>query len=142
MKVQCGYTETEGDELFYKVRGQGLPILFIAPGGGDGDNYLPVADILAEDYKVITYDRRANARSSRHSPDQFSIAQQSRDAIAVLNAVGEKTAFVVGNSSSAVIALDLVTNFPGHHASFMDQPTEWATCLINILKRFDENGLE
>jgi len=112
MKFQCGFVTTEGDDLYYKVRGEGVPILFIAPGGGDGDNYLPVADILARSYKVITYDRRANARSTRHFPEEFTISQQARDAVAVLHAVGEETAFVIGNSSGAVIALDLISNFP------------------------------
>jgi pimeloyl-ACP methyl ester carboxylesterase len=112
MEFQSGYVSVEGDDLYYKVRGEGVPILFIAPGGGDGDNYLPVADILAYSYKVITYDRRANSRSTRHFPEEFSIAQQTRDAIAVLNIVGEEKAFVVGNSSGAVIALDLITKYP------------------------------
>ncbi|MBK5262247.1 MAG: hypothetical protein JJE17_06720 [Peptostreptococcaceae bacterium] len=35
-------------------------------------------------------------------PNDFTIKQQARDAIAVLNAVGEDTAFVVGNSSGNV----------------------------------------
>lgn len=112
MEFQCGYVTVEGDSLFYKVRGQGTPIIFVSPGGGDGDNYLPVADLLANSYKVITYDRRANARSTRHFHNEFTISQQSRDAIAVLNAVGEKTAYFVGNSSGATIVLDLITTFP------------------------------
>ncbi len=112
MEMKSGYIETEGDSIFFKTRGKGKAILFIAPGGGDGDNYLAVADILAEKYKVITYDRRANARSSRNFPNEFSIRQQSRDAMAVLKACGESEAVIIGNSSGAVIALDIVTSFP------------------------------
>lgn len=29
--VLCGRVTTEGDELFYEVRGQGQPLLMIAP---------------------------------------------------------------------------------------------------------------
>ncbi|HET8910995.1 MAG TPA: hypothetical protein VFN23_06010, partial [Ktedonobacteraceae bacterium] len=58
--VQSGRVTTEGDTLFYEVRGQGQPLLLIAPAGGDGWQYSFVADILADEYKVITYDRRAN----------------------------------------------------------------------------------
>ena len=122
MKIQSGIVATEGDELFYKVRGTGKPILFIAPGGGNGDDYLSVANLLADSYKVITYDRRANTRSTRHFPDDFSIRQQSRDAVAVLNELGETKAFVVGNSSGAVIALDMATAFPEHiHAAVIHE---------------------
>ena len=112
MKIQSGIISTEGDELYYKARGEGKQILFIAPGGGNGDDYLPVANTLASSYQVITYDRRANARSTRHFPNDFTIRQQSRDAVAVLNALGIAKALVVGNSSGAVIALDMATAFP------------------------------
>lgn len=122
MIIQSGIVSTEDDELYYKVRGTGKPILFIAPGGGNGDDYLPVANILADSYKVITYDRRANARSTRHFPNDFSIRQQSRDAVAVLSEVGETKALVIGNSSGAVITLDMATVFPEHvHAAIIHE---------------------
>jgi pimeloyl-ACP methyl ester carboxylesterase len=105
--VQSGRVTTEGDDLYYEVRGQGQPLLMIPAAGGDGDYYAAVADLLCDEYKVITYDRRANARSTMHEPQNFEISQQSRDAVAVLHAVGETSAFVFGNSSGAVIALDM-----------------------------------
>src|SRR5437667_5664285 len=110
--VKSGRVTTEGDDLFYEVRGQGQPLLMIAPGGGDGWQYSFVADILADEYKVINYDRRANARSTMNFPQNFEISQQSRDAVAVLCAVGETSAFVFGNSSGAVIALDMAKTQP------------------------------
>jgi pimeloyl-ACP methyl ester carboxylesterase len=58
--IQSGRVTTEGDDLYYEVRGQGQPLLMIAPGGGDGWQYSSVAEILADEYKVICYDRRAN----------------------------------------------------------------------------------
>ena len=112
MKFYDGIVSTEGDDIYYKVRGEGKPILFIAPAGGNGDGYYRVSKMLSEKYKVITYDRRANTRSTMNFPDQFDIRQQSRDAVAVLKAAGEECAIVVGNSSGAVIALDLVAAYP------------------------------
>jgi pimeloyl-ACP methyl ester carboxylesterase len=103
---------TEGDDLFYEVRGQGQPLLMIAPGGGDGWQYSYIANLLSDEYKVITYDRRANGRSTMNDPQNFEISQQSRDAVAVLGAVGEESAFVFGNSSAAVIALDMAKTQP------------------------------
>lgn len=110
--VQSGRVTTEGDDLYYEVRGQGQPLLMISAGGGDGDYYAAVADLLSDEYKVITYDRRANARSTMHDPQNFEISQQSRDAVAVLRAAGETSAFVFGNSSGAVIALDMAKTQP------------------------------
>ena len=104
--------EVAGDTLFYKVTGEGTPLLLIAGGGGDGDLYLPLADALADSFMIITYDRRANARSSMNHPDQFSVFQQAEDAVAILDAVGIQDAYVFGNSSGAVIALEMVRRFP------------------------------
>jgi pimeloyl-ACP methyl ester carboxylesterase len=74
--------------------------------------YSLVADILADECRVIVYDRRANARSTINTPQNFEISQQSRDAVAVLRAVGEQSAVVFGNSSGAVIALDMAKSQP------------------------------
>ena len=104
--------EVAGDTLFYKVTGEGTPLLLIAGGGGDGDLYLPLADALPDSFMVITYDRRANARSSMNHSDQFSVLQQAEDAVAILDAVGVQDAYVFGNSSGAVIALEMVRRFP------------------------------
>jgi pimeloyl-ACP methyl ester carboxylesterase len=76
--AHSGRATTEGDELYYEVRGQGQPFLMISAGGGDGDSYAAVADLLCDEYKVITYDRRANARSTMNDPQNFEISQQSR----------------------------------------------------------------
>ena len=131
------------DELYYEVRGQGQPLLMIPPAGGDGWQYSYVADILADEYKVVTYDRRANARSTMNYPQNFEISQQSRDAVAVLHAVSETCAFVIGNSSGAVIALDMAKTQPQatravivHEApipGILPRPREMATFLCQSL---------
>ena len=109
---QSDRVTTEGDELYYEVRGHGQPLLMIPPAGGDAGFYSFVANILSDEYKVITYDRRANSRSTMNDPQNFEISQQSRDAVAVLRAAGEQSAFVFGNSSGAVIALDMAKTQP------------------------------
>lgn len=112
VEVQRGRVTTEGDDLYFDVRGQGQPLLLIAGGGGDGKWYTLVANILSSEYKVITYDRRANGRSTMNYPDSFDIHQQSRDAVAVIRAAGETSTIVFGNSSGAVVALDMAITQP------------------------------
>ncbi len=110
--VRTGRVTVDGDELFYEVRGAGVPLLMVPPGGGDGWQYARVADLLADRFRVIVFDRRANGRSTMNAPQNFTIQQQSDDAVAVLRAVGEESAHVFGNSSGAVIALDLAARHP------------------------------
>ena len=102
---------TEGDDLYFEVRGSGPPLLMISGGQGDAGFYTYPAELLADEYQVITYDRRGNSRSSRNVTD-FSVAQQARDAVAVLKAAGHEKAVVFGNSGGAIIALELAARFP------------------------------
>jgi pimeloyl-ACP methyl ester carboxylesterase len=111
-RIQVECVTSEGDILYVEIRGQGAPLLMIPGGLGDGSSYSAVADRLSDEFKVITYDRRANARSSMNHPNSFDIRQESRDVVAVLRAAGETSAYVFGNSSGAVIALDLVAANP------------------------------
>jgi len=110
MQSRC--ISTEGDDLYCEVRGEGEPLLMISGGGGDAGFFSFVADILSDEFKVITYDRRGNSRSTRNEPQNFEISQQSRDAVAVIHAAGEESAFVFGNSGGAVIALDMAKTQP------------------------------
>ena len=54
-----------GTTLYYERRGAGPPLLFISGGPGDAGHWPDVADALADEYTVVSYDRRANSRSSR-----------------------------------------------------------------------------
>ena len=109
--AQTGWASTEGDDLFFKVRGRGKPLLMIPPGGGDGWQYAAVAEILADESRVITHNRRANGRSTMNEPQNFEISQQ--------------------------LGCELV-KFPGHLGSSMDMPLEWAAALHSILHRAEE----
>lgn len=106
------FVEVTGDHLAYRVTGSGIPLLCIAGGGGNGDFFLPLADQLSSNYKVITYDRRANAGSTINSPNEFSIEQQAKDAVAILDETDVDSAYILGNSSGAVIALEVLKKFP------------------------------
>ncbi len=109
--VRTGTVSTEGDDLYFEVRGTGPPLLMIAGGQGDAGFYTTAAALLADKYQVITYDRRGNSRSTRNVTD-FNLAQQARDAVAVLRAAGHDSALVFGNSGGAIIALEMITRFP------------------------------
>jgi pimeloyl-ACP methyl ester carboxylesterase len=52
-----------GTELYHEVRGTGTPVLLIMGATGDGGHFDTVADVLADEFTVITSDRRGNGRS-------------------------------------------------------------------------------
>ncbi len=109
-------THSEGADLVFDVQGSGGPLLLIPGAGGDAGVYGPLATMLSDTHQVITYDRRCNARSSGDPGAPFDMAQQARDAVAVLRAAGHPKALVFGNSGGANIALQLAADHPGHVA--------------------------
>ncbi|GIP33623.1 alpha/beta fold hydrolase [Paenibacillus sp. J2TS4] len=72
---RSGRVRTEGDEIYFEVRGAGEPLLMIPGGNGDAGFYTYVTGILADEYQVITYDRRGNSRSTRNDPQNFEVSQ-------------------------------------------------------------------
>src|SRR3954447_14877381 len=52
-----------GTELYYETRGDGPPVLLIMGATGDGGHFDALADLLADEFTVISYDRRGNGRS-------------------------------------------------------------------------------
>jgi acetyltransferase/esterase len=108
-----GIAKADGADLYFERRGAGPPLLLIAGGGGDGGAYWPLANELASDYTVLAYDRRGNSRSPlHHEPAEISMAEQSADAVAVLQACGFGSGLIFGNSGGATIALDLAAFHP------------------------------
>jgi pimeloyl-ACP methyl ester carboxylesterase len=55
--TNSGCATTEGDELYYEVRGRGQPLLMIPGGGGDGGSY----SLVAKFFHVSTESLRTTA---------------------------------------------------------------------------------
>lgn len=111
--IESGVIRTDGADIYYERRGSG-PALLLVPGGvADAGSYSVIADLLADEYTVLTYDRRGNSRSRIRGGDStLRMEQQSRDAIAVISHNGFRDALVFGSSAGAVIGLDLAARFP------------------------------
>jgi pimeloyl-ACP methyl ester carboxylesterase len=89
-------------------------VLLIPGATGDAGHFTRAADRLADEFTVITYDRRGNSRSALtpEAPDSAGIAPQADDAAALIRACGFVEAVVFGTSGGAEIALELVLRNP------------------------------
>lgn len=132
-------------ELYHEVRGAGPPLLMIPGATGDAGYLAPVADHLADEFTVVTYDRRGNSRSSRPPGwTKTSTAEQSDDAAGLLELLGSAPAAVFGTSGGAIIALDLLVRYPHlvrcavlHEPpmiSVLQRPEEVATTLQGVIE--------
>ena len=105
--------EVNGTELYHEVRGGGAPLLLIMGATGDAGHFERFAELLADEFTVVSYDRRGNGRSPRPPGWAATSAQeQADDAAALLEALGLSPAAVFGTSLAGVIALCLVVRYP------------------------------
>ena len=94
-----------GANLYYEVRGAGPLVLVIGSPMASAE-FAPLADALAADHTVVTYDPRGIAGSSIEDPEQDSTPELRADDIAaLLDAVGAEPADVFGSSGGAVTGL-------------------------------------
>ena len=94
----------DGTSIGYTRVGEGPPVILVDPAGGfRGFGLLtPLAEQLAPDFTVITYDRRGRGESGDTPP--YAVEREVEDLAAILDLAGG-SACVYGFSSGAVLAL-------------------------------------
>ncbi|MBO3749701.1 alpha/beta hydrolase [Streptosporangiaceae bacterium NEAU-GS5] len=102
-----------GATLYYETHGSG-PVLLIIPGGPtDAGIFTALAAQLSDSYTVVPYDPRGNSRSV---PDDPTLDQDmdvhGDDAAALITALGDRPAYVLGSSGGAQIGLNLAARHP------------------------------
>src|SRR5215217_1070611 len=110
-----------GARLHYEIRGcvdfaarRGGPLLLVIGSPMASADFAPLADALAGDHTVVTYDPRGHANSTIDDPDEDSTAESRADDIAaILDDLGAESADVFGSSGGAVTGLALVARHPG-----------------------------
>jgi pimeloyl-ACP methyl ester carboxylesterase len=99
-----------GGALETAVLGSGNPVVLV-PTALTGDKLLPLAERLRSRFRVIHYHRRGYGGSSPATAPG-SVAQDSADCAALLEALGVHRAHVVGASYSAAVALQPAVDHP------------------------------
>jgi pimeloyl-ACP methyl ester carboxylesterase len=84
--VEANSVVANGANLYYERQGAGSAVLFIAGSTKDAGNFLRAAALLADEFTVVTYDRRSNSRSARPAGwTTTSVGEQADDAAALIN---------------------------------------------------------
>src|SRR5215467_1380399 len=111
---QMNTLKVPGAHLSYEVSGSG-PLLILIPGAaGVGEVFRQLARALSAQYQVVTYDRRGFSRSRLDGPqdDEHRLATDADDVRRLIEHLTDQPMAVFGNSSGAIVALEVLTLFP------------------------------
>jgi pimeloyl-ACP methyl ester carboxylesterase len=104
--------DVSGGRLHYEVRGSG-PLLFVVGQPMTSAPFGPLADVLADQYTVVTYDPHGLGQSSVDDPSLDVTPEiQADDLAQLVDAVGSGPAEVFASSGGAVAGLALVARHP------------------------------
>jgi clorobiocin biosynthesis protein CloN7 len=104
--------DVPGARLYHERRGTG-PLLLLIGSPMDSTGFAGLADALAGEYTVVTYDPRGIGDSSRDDTGDVTPEQQASDVHHLVSALGGGPADVFGSSGGGVVGLALVTAYPG-----------------------------
>jgi 3-oxoadipate enol-lactonase len=98
-------------KLHWESFGEGPAVLLVAGQGMTVDGWWATIPVLARSFRVIAFDNRDTGRSSR-LPWPYSVTHMAQDAVAVLDAAGEKRAHVYGISLGSLVAQEVALRHP------------------------------
>jgi 3-oxoadipate enol-lactonase len=129
-------------KLHWDSFGAGPPVLLVAGQGMTVEGWWATIPILARSFRVIAFDHRDTGQSSRF-PWPYTVAQLAHDAVAVLDAAGERSAHVYGISLGSLVAQEVALRHPdrvaalvlgassaGGFAAYKPSPTSFAQTFL------------
>lgn len=117
-----GYIEVLDGKLYYKVLGEGNPIIVLHGGPGLDHSYLlPQMDKLAQDNQVVFYDQRNSGKSSSSKFDSKSINihQFVEDLETLRKALGYNKFTLAGHSWGGMLAMQYAISYPQRLSSLI-----------------------
>ena len=142
-----------GAHLAYEITGSG-PLLLLIPGAsGTGASFRPLVPHLSARYQVVTYDRRGFSRSTLDGPQDYEqrFTTDADDARRLLAHLTDQPALIFGNSSGALVALELLCCAPeqiqmvvAHEApavTLLPDAARWLAFLDMVYETYRSKGV-
>lgn len=108
MPRTTGLGAVEGGRLYYEREGSGNPIVWLHGGFLDSRMWEPQFERFSSRYDLVRYDQRGFGRSDPPSAEYA----ESFDLRQLLDTIGISSAYFVGLSTGARVALDFAATFP------------------------------
>ena len=114
IKKETGYFKSfDGTQIYYEVRGEGDPIVFIYGIGCLMNHWHLQAEFFAKTHQVILFDIRGHHKSTPvANPANMTYEHLAFDLQGLLKHLGHKKAHIVGHSFGAPYLLKTYEQFP------------------------------
>jgi 3-oxoadipate enol-lactonase len=111
-----GTVEVNGVNLWYRISGEGEPVMQIHGAGFGHYNFDPATPELSKHFRVVDYDMRGYGRSDR--PVQaYDMEVWADDLAGLMDALGIEQAHVHGTSMGGMIAIVFAGKYPDRTVS-------------------------
>ena len=102
----------DGVPLHYIDRGSGPPVVLIHGFGGHTYTYRYLVPNLAKDLRAVAVDLKGFGYSGRPKKSDYSIGEQARLIVRLMDTLGIDRASVVGHSLGGEVAMRMAANHP------------------------------
>ncbi len=121
--------DVNGDNIYFSVKGSGIPIVFIHPPVLTSVNFEYQIEELSQFFKVVVFDIRGHGKSP-YSARSITYPLIVNDIKQILNHLKIEKAYICGYSTGASIALEFLLNVKertlgGILISGMSEITNW-----------------
>jgi pimeloyl-ACP methyl ester carboxylesterase len=95
----------DGTRLAFRDEGQGLPLLALAGLTRDGRDFDYLARNLPDGIRLIRLDSRGRGGSDWTGPDTYTVAQEAKDALSLLDHLALEQVAILGSSRGGLLGL-------------------------------------
>lgn len=108
------FISINGNRIYVEDRGAGIPIVMAAGGLNQVETLRPLAEKLATQYRVITWDRANLGRSDVVFSGARDLDMWSDQLSGLISHLGLRPAYLIGASSAARVAYTTALRYPDH----------------------------
>jgi len=105
------YATLNGVKLYYEEYGKGQPLVLIHGNGGNIAYMSPQIEYFSKNYRVIAIDCRGRGKSEL-GKDSLTYTQMAKDLNDLLDKLNVDSAYMVGRSDGAIVALLMAIDYP------------------------------
>jgi pimeloyl-ACP methyl ester carboxylesterase len=109
--TKSGYVEANGVHYFYRIDGEGEPLLLLHGGLGSTDMFTPILPILGAHRQVIGVDLQGHGRTAL-GDRPISLIDMGDDMATILKTLGYQQVDALGYSMGAGVAFRLAVQHP------------------------------